>query len=252
MLTESIGGCKYFVTFIDDYSRCCNVYFLRHKSEVLEKLKEFEVITSGSDRRIETLRTDNGGEYLSGEFKEYLKSKGIHHELTVPHTPEQNGVAERLNRTLMESAHTMIAHAGLSNNYWAKAVAAAAYVWNRTPTRAFKEAITPYERWYERKPNVSHLRVFGCIAYAHIPDIGRQKLDKKAEKLRFVSYSKASKEYRLLNEKNKKIIVRRDVLFDETNFDSKVDQELSNQKEVIVVDARSEEVRRPERPEPEL
>ena len=62
MATESIGGCKYFVTFIDDYSWCCNVYFLRHKSEVLEKLKEF---TSGSDRRNETLRTDNGGEYLS-------------------------------------------------------------------------------------------------------------------------------------------------------------------------------------------
>ncbi len=83
MPTESIGGCRYYVTFIDDYSRCCNVYFMKHKSEVLEKFKEFEAATaSGSESRIGTLRSDNGGEYLSEEFKEYLKSKGKHHELT--------------------------------------------------------------------------------------------------------------------------------------------------------------------------
>ena len=77
MQTESLGGRKYFATFIDDYSRCCNVYFLKHKSEVSEKFKEFEAsITNESDKRIGTLRTDNGGEYLSGEFKEYLKSRG--------------------------------------------------------------------------------------------------------------------------------------------------------------------------------
>ena len=102
MQTESIGGRRYFVTFIDDYSRCCSVYFLRHKSEVLEKFKELEAITTNeSDQRIGTLRTDNGGEYLSGVFKTYMNSKGIHHEVTVPHSPQQNGVAERMNRTLM-------------------------------------------------------------------------------------------------------------------------------------------------------
>ena len=106
MQTASMGGKKYFVTFIDDYSRCCSV-FLRHKSEVMEKFKEFEAgAMNASDRRIGTLRTDNGGEYSSKEFEYYLKSKGICHELTVSHSPEQNGVAEpeRMNRTLMESA----------------------------------------------------------------------------------------------------------------------------------------------------
>ena len=140
MQTESLGGRKYFATFIDDYSRCCNVYFLKHKSEVSEKFKEFE-----------TLRTDNGGEYLSGEFKEYLKSRGIRYELTVPYSPQQNGVAERMNRTLMESARAMIAHAGLPNSYWGEAVATAAYVRNRMPTTAIKNNQTPYERWYGRK-----------------------------------------------------------------------------------------------------
>ncbi len=82
MQTESIGGCRYYVTFIDDYSRCCNVYFMERKSEVLEKFREFE--TAGVTG---TLRSDNGGEYLSEEFKQYLKTKEIHHELTVPHSP---------------------------------------------------------------------------------------------------------------------------------------------------------------------
>ena len=101
MHTESLGGQKYFVTFIDDYSRCCAVYFLMHKSEVLEKFKEFEAVTTNeSSQRIGTLRTDNGGEYLSKEFK----AKGMRHEMTVAYSPEQNGVAERMNRTLMESA----------------------------------------------------------------------------------------------------------------------------------------------------
>ena len=82
------------------------------------------------------LRTDNGGEYISAEFNEYLKIRGILHELTIPYTPEQNGVAERLNRTLMETAQSMISHSGLSSKYWGEAVVSAAYVRNRTTTRA--------------------------------------------------------------------------------------------------------------------
>ena len=88
MSTESIGGKKYFVTFTDDHSRCCSVYFMKHKSEVLDKFEEFEAATTSSGQRIRKLRTDNGGEYVSNEFEAYLKSKGIFHELFVPHSPE--------------------------------------------------------------------------------------------------------------------------------------------------------------------
>ena len=143
--------------------------------------------------------------------------KGIHHELTVPHTPEQNGVAERMNRTLMESARSMMSHAGLPDSYWAEAVATAAYITNRTSTTAL-EKMTPYEQWYGRNPDLSNLRVFGCVAYAHIPENQRQKLDKKADKLRFVGYSIKSKGYRLLDEKTSKVLIGRDVIFNETNF----------------------------------
>ena len=115
MKMESLGGARYFVTFIDDYSRCVTVYPIAHKSEVLDKFKEWEAaVTNQVDYKIKTLRTDNGGEYMSAEFQNFLKEKGIHHETTVPHSPQQNGIAERMNRTLQEAALSMILHAGVS------------------------------------------------------------------------------------------------------------------------------------------
>ena len=101
----------------------------------------------------------------------------------------------------------MIAHAKLPNKYWAEAVATAAYIRNRTPTTAIKENVTPYEKWYERKPNVDNFKVFGCIAYAHIPESQRRKLDKKSKNLRFVSYSLQSKGYRLLDESTSRVFI---------------------------------------------
>ena len=242
MHTPSIGGAKYFVTFIDDYTRCCAVYFMKHKSEVFDKFIEFEAsVTNDVCKAIGTLRTDNGGEYLSTELQNYLKEKGIRHELTVPHSPQQNGVAERMNRTLVESARSMIAHAALPNIFWAEAISTAAYVRNRLPTTALKENETPYERWYGRKPDVSHLRVFGCMAYAHVPDSERRKLDKKSEKMRFVGYSLASKGYRLLDETNRKMYIRRDVEFNENDFGQK-------QAMTTEPDPRCEEAKRNEVP----
>ena len=179
---------------------------------------------------------------MSNEFEAYLKSKEIHHELTVPYSPEQNGVSERMNRTLMESARSMITHAGLPDCYWAEAVATASYVRNRVPTTAFKDKMTPYEKWYGRKPNLSNLKVFGCMAYAHIPDVQRQKLDKKAEKLRFVGYSIQSKGYRLLDERTSKIVIRRDVTFNEADFNRKSEVKHKDSVEVnLNQDSDSEE-----------
>ena len=122
----------------------------------------------------------------------------------------------------MESARSMLSHAGLRNNFWAEAVATAAYVRNRSPTSALSEDVTPYQKWYGCKPNLKHLKVFGCIAYAHVPDAQRQKLDKKAKKFRFVGYSIQSKGYRLLDEDTKRVLVRRDVVLNESNFGEKM------------------------------
>ena len=98
---DSIGGSRYFATFIDDYTHCVSVYFLKHKSEVLKKYQEFEsIVINENGERFAKLRTNNGGEYMSSEFQEYLISKGIQHELTIAYTPQQNGIAECMNRTL--------------------------------------------------------------------------------------------------------------------------------------------------------
>ena len=111
--------------------------------------------------RIKVLHSDNGGEYCSRNFDEYFKQKGITRQLTVPNNPAQNGLAERMNPTIVESARSMMFHSNLSVNFWAKAVNTAVYLKNRSPTTAL-DGITPYECLFNRKPDVTHLRVFGC------------------------------------------------------------------------------------------
>ena len=231
MKTESLGGAKYFVTFIDDYSRCVTVHPITHKSEVLDKFKEWEAtVTNQAECKIKTLRTDNGGEYMSAEFQSFLREKGIHHETTVPYSPQQNGIAERMNRTLQEAALSMILHAGVSKGFWAEAVCSAAYIRNRVITTA--TGVTPYERWYGKKPDVSNLRVFGCTAYGHVPDSLRQKLDQKAVKMRFVGYSLTQKGYRLYDDNKRKIFICRDVIFNETDFGHSTKVQLEVEEEV--------------------
>ncbi|MCO5581491.1 hypothetical protein L7F22_035376 [Adiantum nelumboides] len=139
----------------------------------------------------------------------------------MPYTPQQNGVAERKNRSLMEMARCMLKAKSLPHKLWMEAVACAAHVLNRCPTRALK-TITPYESWYEKKPSVSYLRVFGCLAYAHIPHQLRGKLDDKTVKCIFVGYSSGSKGYRLYNPATNKIFESRDVIFAKTTAQSMV------------------------------
>lgn len=216
MRTTSLGGSRYFVTFVDDFTRYTHVYFLHDKSEVFSKFLEFSALVSNqTGQSIGTLRSDGGGEYISNEFETHLKSCGIRHEITVRYSAEQNGVAERYNRTVCEAARAMIIESRLPKFLWAEAIATAAYVRNRVPTRAHSEPTTPYELWHGSKPDISNLRVFGCLAYSHIPDQLRGKLDDKAESMLHVGYSTRSKGYRLYDIKTKSVVVRRDVVFDE-------------------------------------
>jgi hypothetical protein len=134
--------------------------------------------------------------------------------LTVSYTPQQNGVSERKNQTVMEMAKSMLHEKGLPKAFWAEAVYTVVYLMNRCPTKAVWDK-TPFEAWSGRKPSIKHLKVFGCICYVQIPKEKRYKLDETSEKCIFVGYSSMSKGYRLYNLKTNKVIISRDVLFDE-------------------------------------
>ena len=222
MHIKSLGSSRYFVTFIDDYSRYTQTYFLKSKDEVLEKFKEFVNYVNTLGKKVKVLRSDNGGEYCSKTFQVYLKEHGIQHQTTVPYNPEQNGTAERMNRTLLESACSMMFHAGMPKEFWAKAIHTATYVHNRSPTSLLKN-VTPFERLFGQKPDVSNLRVFGCIAFKHIPDAERSKLDRKSSKCVFVGYPGGTKGYKLFDLEKKSFVRSRNIIFQERfhNFKSK-------------------------------
>ena len=163
MNTQSLGGAEYFLTFLDDKTHYVWVYVLKRKNQVFEKFLEWKaLVEKATGRKLKALRTDNGGEYTSTEFETYLKREGVQHELTIPKTPEQNGVAERMNRTLVEAVRSMLADAQPPHNFWAEALSTAVYLRNRSPTKAVKE-MTPFEAWVGEKPNIEHLRIFGCV-----------------------------------------------------------------------------------------
>jgi hypothetical protein len=211
----SFSGCKYFLTFIDDFSRRTWVYFLKLKSRVFDKFLAYKALVKKQfGHQIQRLRTYNGGEYVNNNFTSYCTTQGIQMKHIIPYTPKQNGVAERNNRTLKEMANCMIQSKGLSLKYWAEAINYANYIVNRTPTKAL-ENITPEEDWTKIKPDVSHFLVFGSIAWAHIPDEKRKALQPKSEKCIFVGYYEDVKGYRLLQTHCNEIIIRRDVKFDE-------------------------------------
>ena len=136
----------YALTFIDDFTRYVWVYVLKHKSEVFSKFQEWKVlIENSSGFKLKAICTDNGGEYTSTQFCNYLKAEGIRHERTIPKTPEQNGVAEHMNRTLVEKVQSMLADSQLPKKFWGEALSTATYLQNRSPTKAL-DGTTPLDR----------------------------------------------------------------------------------------------------------
>ena len=127
--TKSLSGGEYFVTFIDDHTRYVWIYILKKKAEVLRCFREWKaIVETATGRKVKTVRSDNGGEYTSTEFSSYLTCEGIRHEFTIPHTPEQNGVAERQNRTLIECVRAMLGDSKLPHRFWAEALSSAVYL----------------------------------------------------------------------------------------------------------------------------
>ncbi|KAH9751779.1 Integrase catalytic domain-containing protein [Citrus sinensis] len=185
----SMGGAKYMVTFIDDYSRRCWVYPIKKKSDVFPVFKEYKArVELESGKKIKYLRTDNGGEYTDGEFLVFCKQEGIQRQFTVAYTPQQNGVAKRMNRTLTERIRAMLRTAGIPNSFWAEVAKTACYIVNRSPSTKIGLK-TAMEMWTGKPTDYSYLHAFGCPVYVMYNAQERTKLDAKSRRCIFLGYA---------------------------------------------------------------
>lgn len=202
---ESLGHSKYILIITDDCSRKVKIYFMKKKSETAELIIEFiQEAERETGKMIKIMRSDNGTEFVNETIKGFFKKKGIKHELTIPYTPEQNGTAERMNRTLLEMTRTILIDSKLPKNFWAEAMATAVYIRNRCGARKLNGK-TPEEIWTGKRPTSSHFKIFGCLAYSWIPKELRNKLDRKATPAIFIGYYENMKAYKLYDPMTKKI-----------------------------------------------
>jgi hypothetical protein len=212
ILPKSNNGKRYVITFIDDYNRKTWAYFLSEKSEALAMFKKYKVFVEKEiEDEICCLRTDRGGEFTSLEFNNFCSMHGVNKQLTTTYTPQQNGVAERKNRTIMNMVRSMLSGKEVLKKFWPEAVNWSVYVLNRCPTLAVKD-VTPEEAWSGIKPCVDHFRVFGCVAHIHVPSSQRKKLDNKSVTCVLLGMSEESKAYMLYDPISKKIVISKDIV----------------------------------------
>jgi len=203
MDTPAFNGEKYYITFIDDFSRYGYVYLLHEKSQSVNVLETFvKEVERQLDKKVKIIRSDRGGEYYGkynesgqcpGPFAKFLESHGICAQYTMPGTPQQNGVAERRNRTLIDMIRSMMSDSTLPKNLWSYALKTANYLLNRVPSKAVQK--TPFELWTNRKPSLRHLHVWGCPAEARIYNPHEKKLDSRTISGYFLGYPEKSKGY---------------------------------------------------------
>lgn len=200
---------KYILTFLDDYTHYSMIYLLSCKYEVTKHVKFYiQEVEAQINYKVSKLRSDNGGEYMNNDLKSWCKNRGIIIDSTIPYTPQLNGRAERLNRTIMDKARSLLFDSGLDKKFWGEAAYVSTYLINRSPTQSIE--VTPAEKWFNKKPDLSRLQIFGCDAYAKV--LGHlKKLDERSKKYIFIGYGLNG--YRLWDNEKKKIVTYRDVVF---------------------------------------
>ncbi|KAJ9562965.1 hypothetical protein OSB04_008125 [Centaurea solstitialis] len=218
MRVESLTRKKYMLVLVDEYSRYTWLEFLRAKSDaadlIIAFIKRIQVLLG---RQVKKLRSDNGTEFRNVKLQSFLEEVGISHNFSAVRTPQQNGVVERKNRTLVEAARSMIAHSSVPPSLWAEALSTACYTQNRTLI-VKRTGKTAYEMVNKRKPNIKFFRVFGCVCYLlnNRDDLG--KFDAKSDESIFIGYSLNSATYRVYNKRTRSIFESRYVDFSETEM----------------------------------
>ncbi|CAI7923161.1 unnamed protein product [Closterium sp. NIES-53] len=216
LLKLGSAGAEYFLTIVDVYTHMTWVYVLSKKSDVAETVKTdwLPMVERQQDQLVKAIRTDRGGEFLSKEFSLWLKKNGIRHSLTMPYSPAMNGIAERANRTITETACGLLIEAGLPDYFWPDAVRSACVAKNRGLPHVGADKWVPYVEWVGRNPKVDMLRVFGCMCMALVPKhLRHNKLGAKAIWAVHLGMAQNSKGWLLWDPFTKKFLVSRDCKF---------------------------------------
>jgi hypothetical protein len=209
------GGKSYFLLIVDDFSHFMWVELLTMKDEAFKCFKWVKAVAETEcGLKLHTFHSDHGGEFNSITFKEYCDEHSIKHFTTAPYTPQQNGVVERRNCTVVEMARCLLKSKGMPAEFWGEAVPTAVYLLNRSPTKSL-QGRTPYETWYNKKPKVHHLHTFGYVVYVKKVGPGVSKLSDRSTKMVFIGYESGTKGYRVYDPVAKKLHISRDVIFEE-------------------------------------
>ena len=205
------------ITYLDRATHYSVVYLLKSKSgsDILDTFDAYSAMFLNQfGYQMKAFRTDNGREYINKQFQSRLSSLGISFQSTVPYSPQQNGAAERLNRTLEERLMTMKSAGNIPNKFWGELWKTANYFQNRSPS-VYLNGSTPYHKWFGKDSSIDHLRVIGCDVFAHVPTEIRKGLADKALPCKMLGYAVSQKAYRLWDIKNQVMIVARNCVFNE-------------------------------------
>ena len=215
---STLAGNKYFLLFVDDCTRKMWVYMLKTKGEAFETFKKFKALVErGTESKIKILRTDRGGEFCSLEFRSFCDEVGIQRHYTAPYSPQQNGVVERRNRTVAAMTRSILKSSNMPSYMWGEAVRHSVYLLNRLPTKVLKGR-TPHEAWSGRKPDLSHIKMFGCVAYMKTPSVHTSKLDDRSKMVVYLGKEPGTKASRLYDPNHRTLHVSRDIVFQERKF----------------------------------
>ena len=210
------AGKRYFLLLVDDATRFMWLALLASKDEAEANIVRLKASAEmESSCKLKTLRTDRGGEFTSGSFTAYCAEIGMERHLTAPYSPQQNGVVERRNQTIVGMARSLLKAKMLPGEFWGEAVSTAVFILNRSATKAL-DGVTPYEAWYGQKPDVSFLRTFGSIVHVKDTRPGLKKMDDRSRKMIFVGYPAGTKGYRAYDPISGRVVITRDAVFDES------------------------------------
>jgi hypothetical protein len=213
----SIGGSKYGLVIVDDFSRFTWVFFLQDKSETQGTLKRFlRRAQNEFELKVKKIRSDNGSKFKNLQVEEYLEEEGIKNEFFAPYTPQQNGVVERKNMMLIDMARTMLGEFKTLEQFWSEAVNTACHAINRVYLHRLLKK-TSYELLTGNKPNVSYFRVFGSKCYILVKKGRNSKFAPKVVEVFLLGYDSNTKAYKVFNKSSGLVEVSSDVVFDETN-----------------------------------